>query len=470
MSESLLRIDFGNVFDSKVGAHGLPEKAMKDIAPRAAKAAAAVQAERGTGWLRWMELPYRAEVVERILASVGSRLGRFDDLVVLGIGGSALGNTAVQTALRHPSWNSLSPRERAGRPRLHVVDNDDPVRLAALFDVIDPARTLFNVITKSGSTAETISQFMCVKGLLDARLGGHAAGNIVCTTDEKKGPLREIVNAEGYESFTVPDGVGGRFSVLSEVGLYSAAMTGVDIRAMLAGAARADAATKKALLEENPAAMLAAVLHLLDTGLGAHIHVMMPYSHQLRDVADWYRQLWAESLGKARDLSGKTVNVGPTPVKALGVTDQHSQIQLYTEGPFDKVVMLVSVDELERDLAIPKVYADKPDLGYLGGRTFGELMNAEMRATEVALTAAGRPNLRIAMSRITPESLGAFFYLFEVTTAIAGRLYGVDAFDQPGVEAGKIATYALMGRKGYEKRRREIESAGGSPERLVMRV
>jgi len=296
------------------------------------------------------------------------------------------------------------------------------------------------------------------------------ADHIVCTTDAEKGILRPIVEADGLESFVVPDGVGGRFSVLSEVGLFSAAVAGVDIRAMLAGAARADEATKAAEFDRNPAAMTAAALYLADTSLGAHVHVMMPYSHALRDVADWFRQIWAESLGKAVDTDGNTVNVGPTPVKALGATDQHSQIQLYTEGPYDKVVMLLAVEDFGRELAIPKIHGDVDGIAYLGGRSFGELLGAEMKATEIALSAAGRMNLRIDLPAVTPETVGALFYLFEMVTAIAGRLYGVDAFNQPGVEAGKVATYALMGREGYDQKRREIESQPASPQRYILGV
>jgi len=471
MSKQLLKLDVSGLFEAKVGEHGLREPALEGLRERAEAAAAAVQADRGTGWLRWMDLPYRDDVADAIAASAKAKEGLFDDVVVLGIGGSALGNTAVQSALRHPYWNSLPKGGRGGFPRMHVVDNVDPARLAGLVDVLDPAKTLFNVISKSGSTAETMSQFMLFRDLVEKAVGAEKVKeHFVCTTDAEKGILRPIVRDEGFESFVVPEGVGGRFSVLSEVGLFSTAIAGVDIRAMLAGAARADEATKKPALGDNPAAMLAAALYLCDTELGAHVHVMMPYSHALRDMADWFRQIWAESLGKAVDTSGKTVNVGPTPAKALGATDQHSQIQLYTEGPFDKVVMMLAVEDFGGDVTIPESYGETGGIAYLGGHTFGELLNAEMRATEIALSDAGRPNLRIDFPAVTPETVGAFFYLFEMTTAIAGRLYDIDAFNQPGVEAGKIATYALMGRDGYEEKRAEIESAPRSPEKHILGV
>jgi glucose-6-phosphate isomerase len=190
----------------------------------------------------------------------------------------------------------------------------------------------------------------------------------------------------------------------------------------------------------------------------------MPYDTGLADLADWFRQLWAESLGKAKSLDGRTVNVGPTPVKALGAIDQHSQAQLYAEGPFDKALVFVGLRKFAREVTIPKAYPELSACGYLGGHGLGELLEAERQGTEVALAAAGRPNATIFLDELGEHSLGGLFFLLELATAYAGRLYNVDAFDQPGVEAGKVASYALLGRKGYEKEREKIEKsrpAGG---------
>jgi len=194
---------------------------------------------------------------------------------------------------------------------------------------------------------------------------------------------------------------------------------------------------------------------------------MMPYSQALRDVADWYRQLWAESLGKIRTRGGKSEYVGPTPIKALGVTDQHSQVQLYREGPNDKVFTLLAVGDFGRDIVIPKVFGNVEGCGYLGGHTMGELMDAERRATTFALTKSQRPNVTITLPVVNEPTVGQLLYMLMVQTSFAGELFGINTYDQPGVEEGKIATYALMGRKGYAATQKEIRSLKGSAKYII---
>ena len=246
----------------------------------------------------------------------------------------------------------------------------------------------------------------------------------------------------------VPDGVGGRFSVLSPVGLFSAAMCGIDIDALLDGAAAMDARCSREQLLKNPAAMLALLLVELGQSKGKTNHVLMPYSNALYLLADWYRQLWAESLGKERNTQGEQVFAGFTPIKALGATDQHSQIQLYREGPHDKVIGLVAVDDFGTDVAIPTGLGVEA-LSYLEGKSMASLLNAERKATEYALVESMRPNYTITFPKIDAYHVGEFVMLWQVATAYAGLLIGVDAYDQPAVELGKQATFGLMGRKGY---------------------
>jgi len=257
--------------------------------------------------------------------------------------------------------------------------------------------------------------------------------------------LRPFVEAEGLESFSVPDGVGGRFSVLSPVGLFGAAMIGINIEELLAGAAAMDKRCSAATFEQNPAAQSAAV----QIGLyrkGKVMSVMMPYAAALRDVADWFRQLWAESLGKTR-ADGS--HVGPTPIKALGVTDQHSQVQLYRDGPNDKVFTILAVEDFGIELPIPNAPAGVAGLEYLAGRSMAELMHAEERATVWALARLSqRPTARIVLPRVTPHAVGQLLYLLEVQTSVAGKMLGIDTYNQPGVEAGKEAARALMGAEG----------------------
>jgi len=455
-----LTIDFNNVLSTAVGKYGIKEEWLKKLEPTVKDAIKAVQKTRGSEMTGWFDLPYEKDQIKRILASARRKRGKYEDVVVLGIGGSALGTIALQSALLHPCHNLLDRQQRKGAPRLHILDNIDPVYIARFFeDVVDPHKTLFIVISKSGSTAETMSQFMLAYELIESCLGEkNLKKHLVAITDQEKGYLRPLADSLELESYVIPDGVGGRFSVLSPVGMLPAALCNMDVRGLLAGAAQMDERCKTASLFKNPAALYAAVQYLADTKLKAPLSVMMPYASGLKDVADWYSQLWAESLGKAKNRKGKTVNVGPTPIKALGATDQHSQVQLYREGPYDKITTFIGVEKFETRLPIPRVFEEVGGMGYLGGQSFNKLIDAERVATQIALTDANRMNLTVMLPKLDAKSLGQLFFLCEVATACAGELYDIDAFDQPGVEAGKVATYALMGRDGYQKEAKAIEN------------
>ena len=454
-----IRFDYSNVMDARVGSsHGLTPAALDASADQCRAAHSALQAKRGTGWLEWTELPYQDAIVQSVLDYAASIAGRFANFVVLGIGGSALGPIAVHNALTHPFYNLLPAEARAGRPRVFVLDNVDPDLIAGFCDLVPPEQTLFNVITKSGSTAETLAQLLIFRDLLQRKLGADYGEHLVATTDPARGDLRKLATAEGWQTFPIQPGVGGRFSELSAVGLLAAAIAGIDVRALLAGAAYADELCHEPDFRRNPA-YISALVQYLAYQHGRPISVFMPYSQALRYVADWYRQLWAESLGKRLSASGDVVNVGPTPLNALGVTDQHSMLQLFQEGPFDKTVNFVVVEQFGRQQLIPTDLADYASASYLGGRTLNELMAAEQQGVEIALTAAERPNCKHIVPAVNAFTVGQLLYMLEVQTAFAGELFGIDAFDQPGVEGGKLATYALMGRPGYEAERQRI--AGG---------
>ena len=401
-------------------------------------------------WLRWMNLGYNEETLWYVKEYASMVQGRFENVLVLGIGGSALGGKALSEALLAPFWNMLSEEQRNGFPRIFYLDNIDPDTMTALLDTLDLSKTLVNVITKSGSTAETMSQFMIVKDRLEKLLGDNYRYNIVATTDQRTGILRQIAEQEGYKTFVIPDDVGGRFSVFSAVGLLPLALVGVDIDEIVNGIKDMDLALKNTDINENIAAQNALIHYLLDTKKSKHISVMMPYSSRLRYVADWYVQLWAESLGKNRDNDGNPVNIGQTPLKAVGATDQHSQIQLFNEGPNDKVINFIRVREFDNELEIPKIF-EYTGIGYLGGKSITQLINAEADSTRVALTDYQRPNVTITIDKVDGYHLGQLLYMLEVQTAIAGELYNINTFNQPGVEQAKNYTYALMGRAGYEE-------------------
>ena len=448
--------DYTDMLEETVGAEdGVTFLELDDLAEESYRYHEQLQQERQAGKLEFLRLPYDTAQMHAVQAVAQELRGGCENFVVIGIGGSALGNIMLQGALRHPFYNLL-PEDRRGGPRLFVLDNVDPTRLAGLLDLIDVEKTVFNVITKSGTTAETMAQFLIVAYQLRRRLGERCSEQVVVTTDPEQGPLRAFARQERFRSFPVPAGVGGRFSVLSAVGLLSAAVTGVDVEALVAGAQAMDRKCSEPSLTRNPAYLYAA-LHYLLYRKGKRLHVMMPYADGLAPFADWFRQLWAESLGKGLSLTGERVSVGPTPIKALGTTDQHSQLQLYLEGPEDKVFTFLTVEHFDRDLSVPDAFPEAAPLDYLTGHTLAQLLDAEQRATALVLTQNQRPNCTFHLPRLDPHSLGQLILLFELATAFSGKLYHVDPFDQPGVEDSKKATYALLGRKGYEELRREIE-------------
>ncbi len=445
-----IRIDYTNMLSSAVGEHGIPEEELRAMFPEGRAALEAVRAKRDV--IRWRDLPYnQREIVKEIKAVAEDVRQRCESFVVLGIGGSALGPIAVQQALNHPKYNEL-PREKRGGPKLYVEDNVDPERMAALMDVIDPETTVFNVITKSGSTSETMAQLLTVMRLLIDLYGEERLRErLIATTDCEKGNLVAIAKRYGLTTFFVPEGVGGRFSELCPVGLLPAAVCGIDIEAMLEGAAQMDALCDNDDIEANPALMYA-LLEVAAMRRGANIGVLMPYADSLKFFADWYAQLWAESLGKKR--GGE--RFGQTPVKSLGVTDQHSQVQLYTDGPFDKTVTFLGVEKYRKVFAIPHAADDYPNVAFLSGHTFNELISAERRATEHAVTVSGHMNKTVILPEVNANTVGQLMMLFELATAYAGELSGIDAYDQPGVEEGKNMTYALLGKRGYEEKLKEM--------------
>ncbi len=458
MSESQINLYYKNVTAEIIGSeHGITDAQLKTLAKKTSPLISRLNKERKVGKTPYRDLPHNMETIQKVKELTAKLKDQCENLVVLGIGGSALGNIALQTAI-NPYMHNLDDSQRHG-PRLFVFDNIDPSQLASFLDWAGDKldKTIFNVISKSGETAETAAQFLIIRRMLKDALGPKALKNhIVATTDPKQGTLRKIVNENQLPTLEVPDGVGGRFSVLSDVGLFSAAMCGIDIDSLLEGARDMDERVSTEDFYKNPAAINAAInYHFYNTG--KRISVMMPYSFPLKDLADWYRQLWAESLGKAYALDGSEVHIGPTPVKALGTTDQHSQVQLYREGPNDKLFTFLQANNFDKDIKIGPAPDCAPELGFLVGKDLSALLNSEKMATEYALLQNKRPCLTVIFPQVNAYTVGQFIYLYEVTTSFAGALFGINPYDQPAVELGKDATFALMGKAGFEKLARQIK-------------
>ena len=461
-----LRLDYNNVMQEAIGDKGLCACAFEKNAELIAKAHKTVMDNRGKGWQEWCDLPFVTEAyLDEIIAYGESVRKEAESFVLFGIGGSALGPLAVANALMHLRHNEL-PADKRKAPKFYVEDNVDPERMKALLDVIDLKTAYFNVVTKSGETSETLSQFLILYALLKKELGEEEAKKrIVVTTTIGKGTLYNVAKKEGFKIYGVGLGVGGRFSVLCPVGLVPFAVLGLDIKAMLKGAATISKASENTDVKKNPALMSAFIQYAF-MQKGCNISVMMPYADSLKFMSDFYCQIWGESLGKAVDNDGNTVFAGQTPAKALGVTDQHSQVQLYTEGPFDKVVTFLAVDDY-RDEVVITDDKDVDACDFLKGHTMNELISAERKATEYALKKAQRANFTVTLPVVNAETVGELLMYYMYETAFAGALLNIDTFNQPGVEEGKKATFAMLGRAGYEAKMEEINASPKKDEYFI---
>ncbi|MBA7635119.1 Glucose-6-phosphate isomerase [subsurface metagenome] len=465
--------DFNNVMNDRIKSPaGISLEEIESYRQKASEIHRTLTSKRKNGELAFYELPYRKNEVKNVKKtgdSVKKDMGNnFENLLVIGIGGSSLGGIALIKSLTHQFYNLLPDTVRK-TPRIFFVENIDPDEIKGLFDILDPEKTAVNIISKSGNTAEPMANFLLFQKFMVEKIGEeNFKKQVIATTDSSKGAMRKIADDLGIRTLSISEGVGGRFSVLSAVGLFPAYLMGIDIDSLLEGAAYMDKLCKNKDIFKNPAYMNAVIHFHLHTRNGVNMAVVMPYSTALAEISVWYRQLLAESLGKKNSLSGEVVYAGQTPIKAVGAIDQHSQIQLYCEGPFDKIITILSVDTFKIFLNIPSLYESYEGASYLGGHTLNELFNAEKQATVLALVKSGRPNIEITLPEINPYTIGQLFYLYEVQTVFAGYLYNVNSLDQPGVEAGKNYAYGMLGRKGYENMKEEVDNFPEKDKRFII--
>ncbi|PKL37126.1 glucose-6-phosphate isomerase [Candidatus Peregrinibacteria bacterium HGW-Peregrinibacteria-1] len=363
--------------------------------------------------------------------------GKFQNIVILGIGGSALGPICIKHAFSNPFLQNP--------PNLHIVDNIDPRLIYDLEKSIQLKTTLFVVITKSGTTPETISQYLYFKERIkNANLAPQ--NHFIFITDPTKGYLREITNSEKIPALEIPPNIGGRFSVLTAVGLFPAALLKINIQEMLDGASEAQKSFTSTDPTQNIPFQIALIQYLLYKK-GKTINVMMPYLNRLERFSAWYGQLLAESIGKKFDNHGNIVHSGITPVNALGATDQHSQTQLYNEGPNDKLIMFLTCEDYGHTLEIPRLDPPLPSLEYLKHTSFNELIQLEQKGTELAYTQNHRPNITIQIDKLSPHTLGELFMTMESATAFLGEMLNINTYDQPGVELSKELTKTFLLKK-----------------------
>ena len=364
-------------------------------------------------------------------------LSGYEAIIHVGIGGSALGNLMLHQALLPMYLN-----ERTGGPKFYLADNPDPDKASAIWEMATGRRVAVIGVSKSGSTAETMSQFLWFRSKLAEAGGGSPDGDILVITDPKDGVFRSFADATGCRSLEIPPSVGGRYSVLTPCGLVTASALGADVRELAAGAGEMkNFLAARPGVSENPALYLAAANYLHSIS-GRPMTVLMPYSNRLETFSEWFAQLWGESVGKD--------GAGSTPVRALGAVDQHSQVQLYTAGPDDKLYTIINVANRDCEINLPGVSdGSLSSLAYLSGQRLGGMLGYEAASTASALVKAERPVVWIELNHLNARSLGGLIFFFEYMTAISGRLMRINPFDQPGVEQGKRYTYGMMGREAY---------------------
>lgn len=408
--------------------------------------------KREKGNIGFLSLPFSREIVNEVSDIAFSLWADIDDFVVLGTGGSALGGIALWNAMRE--YSNFTESSGQGK-KVYFLDNIDPWTFSYRLRMIRWEKAAVNVISKSGATTETLAQFMIIKELLEKHLGEGWRQRVIITTDPEKGFLRKKAFEENLRMLEIPENVGGRFSVLTPVGLLPAMMMGIAVEELLEGSAFMDSLCWKKELMDNPALLLSMILYLLGTRKNKSILICMTYSEALIGFVDWFRQLWAESLGKRFNEKGEEVRTGQTPIRAVGTVDQHSQLQLYLEGPKDKAVLFFAIENYPVDINLPESFNDE-EVRYLRGKSLGELINYERKATEISLTRAGVPNITITLSSITSFNIGMMIYLMEFVTMLTGKFLRVNPFDQPAVEQIKNYTYALCGKKGYESIKEDL--------------
>ncbi len=463
-------LDYNAMLPDLVGKAGIPVGDVAALRPRLEEVHRSINERTGAGkeFLGFLDLPFQPqEALDRVVAAADRLAGLGDRHVVLGIGGSYLGARAVLDALTDPYRNERGRMERNGRPKIYFEGNNmDPDSLRYLLDLLPGGRQrgmdsefTVNVISKSGTTLETAVAFRLMRQRLQQVYGKDHAKRIVATTDAARGLLHDQAVNEHYETFVIPDNVGGRFSVLTPVGLLPSAVAGVDVRAMVDGARAMAERCSVPDLYKNPALMYAA-LQFLSYRAGRGISVMMSWGKALEGVAMWYDQLCAESLGKQ--------DQGRIPFTAVGTRDLHARGQELQQGPRNAVVTHLVVDRFERDMVVSWDKENADQLNYVGGKTVGQLLRGAYEATAHAYTRDRRPSMTLHVPVLDAHALGQIFYLFEFATVAEGYLMGVNPLDQPGVEDYKKFMFALLGRADMAGSKREFDGRPkGDPGNVV---
>jgi len=436
--------DYSYLMSDNIGGNGVSTGDIETLIPELEKIRKWLTSGGGPAFIR--AIPEGAEL-NGLRAFASGIPSHYPNLIVAGIGGSSLGARAGTSALKY---------SKRASPSLNVffMDNSDPESVHQLLHENDPKESLYCVVSKSGATLETMSQFFIIKDFLLKKLGsGGYQERVMIVTDPDRGFLRSAAGSHGLLSWSVPPGVGGRFTVLTNVGLVPMALNGIDVEMLAEGANWA-----RKMLFETPAAkslplLAAATKFILYSKKKKDVIVLMPYSDSLKAFGEWFLQLWAESLGKKKADGSHT---GQTACLAIGAVDQHSQLQLYAEGPDNRALFFIMPEHFRRDIIIPSLFRNREEGKILGGKSLAKVFALEKMTTEASLAARGRPSATYAIKEINPFTIGALFYILEVETVVFGKLAGIDPFDQPGVELMKQFCLGALGKEEFAGRKKEF--------------
>lgn len=413
--------------------------------------------------LEFVKHIYDVETATRIKTLAAEVRHQFEHVVVLGIGGSVLPAKALVHALTSPFFNTGSKKDRQGAPQMFFCDNIDPIYFHSLLAQLDPTKTLFSVVSKSGATLETMGLFLIARDWLARHMDAKKVNDhFIVTTDPHQGDLRALCNELDLEGLALPPGIGGRFSALTAVGLFPAAVAGIDIDAVLAGAHAMDQRCQRRNLWENPAYMGSVLLHLFETQLQRDQIVFFSYGNALEDFNAWLAQLIGESLGKG----GK----GLTPVLARGATDQHSLLQLFLDGPDNKIFFLLHAQQVAHPMpipAMPEAFQKYSCFSGFSDQSLASLLDVERRAVEIALQVKGRPVATLHCPRLEPQVMGQCLFLFQIQTAFSGFLRDINPFDQPAVELGKKVAYHFIGRTPLNENNELLKATQPKDKRFI---
>lgn len=445
-----ITLDYTNCLAESIGAtHGLIKAEVDTLVAKFPKHHENVDELRTTGQSAFFDLPYQD--LAPLKAQLKKHQGKWEHLVVIANGGASAAIRGLLGALTHHAFTLLDGKARKGAPQVHLVDNADPALIHDIAEVIDPKKTLVFAVSRSGTTTETLAILTWFADLLKKKAGkGVLSNQVVICTDPDHGGLADIAKQEKIDLLPIPANLAGRFAALGNPGLFVAGLCGVDIAGLLAGAADMDKRCRHGDAFKNPAYMHSLVHYLLTRKRRKTIHETIAFSNRLYSVTEWYAHLCSVSLGKMLNRKGKAVHVGPAPMIALGSAALHGSMQLSAEGPFDKVITFITTKDHGATVTAPSTYPKLDSVAFANNADCGTLVAQSYHAAEQIITASGRPNCTIILDAIDAPHVGGLIYLLELSIVMSAELYGIDPFDQPGIDHNKHALYAQLGRPGFE--------------------